>query len=74
MSELSKEEIIYAFNAWMKTYAENEKNGFMSVDDSIAKFIAEELAGETPTYGNTCYATLQYYVKQMKEETYVTTI
>lgn len=70
MSNLSKEEIILAFNLWMQDYINNDEK-YLTKEDAINDFVAKKLAGEEPNYGNTCYATLEYFYEKFKEEKYV---
>lgn len=55
-----------AFNAWMEDFIEHPDK-FRAVEEEVANAIAEASAGEIPSYGARCAATLRYYISQVTE-------
>lgn len=59
--KITKEQLVSAFNKWMKEYTENPES-FSRDIVMVLKFLDEEKKGEPHTYGESATATLLFYM------------
>jgi hypothetical protein len=55
-----KEQIIAAFNEWMRQFTENPAE-FEAEFQTVSRFLSERVEGKEPSYGETCAALLEKF-------------
>ena len=63
----TREEIVAAFNEWMRRYIE-EPEKFSREWQEVHDFLEVQKTGGTPSYGNTCEAFLTRLVNEAREK------
>lgn len=52
-NQMTKEEMVVAFNNWMEDYT-NRPEAFEKTSNSAIEYLKEKLNGEEPSYGQVC--------------------
>ncbi len=60
---MTQDQMAAAFNEWMRRFTE-EPEAYEQLTATVKRFLAEQSAGEEPSYGAWCAA----YLKQIAEE------
>lgn len=59
---MTNEEMVLAFNTWMEDYCDNPER-FQKTSYTAIEFLKEKLEGKEPSYGETCTALMNEYLK-----------
>lgn len=59
---MTNEEMVLAFNTWMEDYCGNPER-FQKTSTSAIEFLKEKLEGKEPSYGESCVALMNEYIK-----------